>query len=521
VETNNKNIITGLEYSTVQFDLSNLTPNDLTIEIDTNTLTDIPATNGVGAFPNTLGQTICGGIMGGLYYNPTTKKLISGGSDVTGVLPITQIIDASSGLIESTVTNTIFSSRMQYVDAVDRIYSIQNGSGVVSILNPATGAEVATIPTPAGATTFNDMTFSTSENKLYLMDNSADQRLYVLDVFTNTYLTSIALGGFGFYATIEYAPTTNRVYAGNQAGGDRFQIINSATDTIVGTVPPFGVGTAQEMKYNPNNNTIYFNDFSGGNIRILDMATELILFGAGDIIPFAGKSSDMTFSSLTNTLWVVSIGTNITVVDCSTNTVSTTLLVPAVLWSGQVEYAEGINTVYTSPRTASACIQQIDASGNQFFVEGSSDINLFIRDTLINPKQINRIMLYAENITNLANPLTVSKEDANGMAVSFVKLPNTSTATSQIQSQIGQIDFENYIFDVTSKFIYEIPALTTVRWVIYYQNYERGDMLANKVMINEFDAYKPDDPNTYDEAYLMETSLRPSFEKNEILNINS
>ncbi|NRA12374.1 MAG: hypothetical protein HRT57_10505, partial [Crocinitomicaceae bacterium] len=67
----------GLQYSTVQFDLSNATANPITIEIDTNTLTNVESANGVGAFPNTLGQTICGGIMGGLYYNPTTKRLIS------------------------------------------------------------------------------------------------------------------------------------------------------------------------------------------------------------------------------------------------------------------------------------------------------------------------------------------------------------------------------------------------------------------------------------------------------------
>jgi YVTN family beta-propeller protein len=519
VESNNQHIYNRkLEYSTVQFNLNNPTPNSLTVELDTNILTQIPNQNTSGVFPNTLGQTICGGIQGGMYYNPTTKKLITGGADSLGASPITQIIDVVTGTIESILTNSIYSLRMKYASTVDAIYSIQVGSGIVSVINPSTGAEITTISTPSAPATFSDLAFNPIENKLYLMDRSADQRVYVLDVITNTYLTFIALAGFS--TTLAYSPINNRVYVGNQGVGDRFAIIDCVTDTQIGGVPPI-VATAEEMVYNTEDNVIYFNDFGGGNIRILDVSTDLIKIDASSIIPFVGTSTDMTYSSVTNTIWAVNVNTNISIINCNTNVITSTLPLPDPLWNGQVEYAVGINTVYTSPNGGSNCIQQIDTVGSVFNVVGSTDINLWIRDSLINPKQIDRIKIYAENNSDLLNPLTVGKEDANGIGCSFVELPNISAGVSQIQSEIGQIDFDNYIFDVTSYFRYTIPPFTTIKWVIYYKQYDRSDLLAGTVMVEEFDAYKPFDPDTYDEKFLIDTKLRPTVEINKILNVNN
>jgi hypothetical protein len=520
VEERNKHINKlQLEYSTVQFNLNNPTTDAIEVELDTNVLTQIPQENTVGALPNQYSRQICGGrFQGGLYYNPNTKKLISGGTDAVGVNNITQVIDVVSGVVESTQSNSISSLRMKYVPSVNRIYSIQTNSGIISVIDADTGVEISTIPSPAFGTKYTDLDFSVVSNKLYLMDVNGASRVNVLDVITNTYIASIPMGNFS--TNLAYSPTNNRVYVSNSAGGDRFRIIDCVTDTIVGNVPPF-VTSASEMIYNSVDNVFYFVDSIGGNVRVLDISTDLISLTIIIPIGVASKFSDMTYSGETNTIWGVNdVLNNIDIIDCNLNVVTSTLPLPSD-WNGQVEYAEGINTTYTSPNAFNPCIREISSSISVFNVSGSTDINLWIRDTLINPKQIDRIKIYAEKNSDLLNPLTVGKEDANGIGCSFVELPNTSAGVSQIQSQIGQIDFDNYIFDVTSTFKYTIPPLTTIKWVVYYKEYDRSDLLAGTVMIEEFDAYKPSDPDTYDEKFLIDTKLRPTVEINKVLNVKS
>lgn len=141
------------------------------------------------------------------------------------------------------------------------------------------------------------------------------------------------------------------------------------------------------------------------------------------------------------------------------------------------------------------------------YISGSTDYNLFTRDILANPKKIDRIMIYGQSNTNLVNNLTINKVDATGDSCAYPILPLTIVSSNQFQGQIAQLDVKDFVLDVTTNINYTIPKNTTVKWVIYYKEYVKSDMLAGRVMISEFDSMLVSNPDTYDEKYLTDTAL--------------
>lgn len=510
----NPNNIPKLEYSTVQFRLVNPTPNSVEVEIDTNTLTNINTAPVIGVYPNTLGQQISvGTTYDGLTFDTTRNNIITG--DASGNI---RVIDASSRQVLYSTTSTVASERMIYIDTLDVVYSIGKvgiSGNIVAVINPSDGTEITTVTIPTIGVTFSDLVYCPTNGIVYLKDGSADQRIWFLNSNTNTIIGSILPAGITL--NIEYVSSNDSVYIFDLTGS--IYQLSCTTNTIVATIG--GAGTAVLGSYSSDNDQIYYQDSAASVIKIVNVASNTII--GTTIAGFAGAITDMAYSGNTNHIFIVHEGADaIKIVDATSNAVVTSLAIPAD-WDGNIVYANTINTAYTSPNSPAAgdYIQEITASGSQFYVEGSTNINLFIRDTLTNPKAIDRIMIYGEENSNLLEPLKLTKEDANGLACSYVKLPNITAATNQYQGQIGQLDFEQlYVLDVTAILNYTVPAFTTITWVVYYKEYQRGDLLSGKVMLEEHDVKKPYDPDTYDEKYLMETALRPSFETNDILNLN-
>lgn len=509
----NPNNEAKLEYSTVEFALNNPTSNNIEVDLLASDLVNFNTTPLLGLYPDTIGQQInVGSGYDGLAYDTIRKNIVVGNA-----LNNLKIFDASTREILFSTTLTIAPKKMLYVEQVDLIYAIGTmglNGGIVSVINPANGVEIKTIPFGA-VLSLNDLVYCPNNGLLYIKDASADQKIWLLNTLSNTNVGYIQPPLGGFTAFLTYVSSNNSIYVFDQVFTSVYQFTCS-NNTLATTIGAAGV--AVKGDYSLQNNQVYYQDSGAGLMKIIDVDTNTIT--GTTIAGFGGTLSDITYSGQTNHFWVVDDTANsIKIIDADSDSVISTLAIPP-LWSGNIVYANNINTVYTSPNDVGAgnYIQQINASGSEMFISGSTDYNSFVRDTLTNPKKLDRLMIYAENNANLLNPLGVNKLDANGNQCSLVRLPNITVGGNQFQGQIGQLDFENYILDITASFTYTLPAFTTIKWVLYYKEYERSDLLYGVSMIESFDANLPEDPNTYDEKYLQATRLKPAYSIKEVLS---
>ena|SRR3990167_5924324 len=143
------------------------------------------------------------------------------------------------------------------------------------------------------------------------------------------------------------------------------------------------------------------------------------------------------------------------------------------------------------------------------YITGSSNYNQFVRDNMVNPKKLDRIMIYAQNESNLFRPVLVNTEDATGNTCSDAYLPNITVSASQYQGKIGQLDFKDVVLDVSTTLNVTIPSHTTIKWVLFYKQYDKSDLLSGSVAIKSLCSKKG--TQTYDEKYLIDTALISSW----------
>jgi len=508
-----------LEYSTVEFSLYNPTISPVNAGLfDVNSTIEVPVSDNPIAYPDTnTNQILLGATYDGIAYDSKRKNIITG--DSNGNI---KVVNVSTLQVVSSSQATVSPRKMIYIESVDRIYAIgRMGAGnnkYISEINPATGAEVGVFIAPSSPS-FTDIAFSPVNNKIYARSNSGIATLFVFSIITNTYLPPVNSASFFSANFMTYSESNNSIYTFGFLGNN-ISKLDCNTDTIVANITT-GVNQAYNGVFNSVNNQIYYQDNNASIIRILDIATDTVI--APTILGLTGNINSLAYSPVTNTIWGMgNTGANVYVINANGNFLESNIIKP-VSWTGQIIYAANINMVYTTPDNAlgGGYIQQISPSASQFFIEGSSSYNLFVNDNLVNPKKLDRIIIYAEDISNLSNPMEFLVTEATGDSCSFPILPNTTVVTDQFQGQIGLIDVDDYILDATTKIDYIIPPLTKISLVIYYKQYTRSDLLAGKVMIKEFDVLKSEDPNTYTDDYIEETRLRPIIEINNILNVNN
>jgi len=161
-----------------------------------------------------------------------------------------------------------------------------------------------------------------------------------------------------------------------------------------------------------------------------------------------------------------------------------------------------------------ADVRTIDIVGNNFSIQGTTNYNSFVRDTLVNPKKLDRIMIYASATADLIQPLIPTIIDATGNSCSEVRNPELTISSNQFQGLIAQIDFENFILNVNTYITYSILRQRTVSIVLYYKQYDRKNLLSGNVTLNSLDVKMVKDADTYTEGYLKKTRLTPNWEKN-------
>lgn len=498
-----KNKNTDLEYSTVEFSLTNPTNAAINVNLfDNNNLTDVPSALPVGAYPNTVGRLFPSYPTANCLAIDDTRSYVA----IADTIQSFGIVDLKTGETIVTFTSSSYFNitELIYVSTIDKYYAVRENKKLLQI-NSTTGLVEVELDIPLGVN-LKGLAFNNQNNNLYTADNISKQVAYVnIYTFNLASVNSIlGLPAVGAINNVVYVPSNNYLYVLNN-GASRFSLIDCSTNLYVSDLT-IGIGKPTAAVFSTINNQLYFYDDFTKQIKILNIASNTL---SGSTILLSGKIDVMSYSALTNHIWAYSIGVAVYIMDCNLNKLVNTIAIPASA-QGKLQYSTSLNTVYITTKNASLpFISELIAPSSSFFIIGSSDYNLFVRDSLYNPKKVDRIMIYAELNSNLTNAIQINTEDASGLSCSDIKLPNTTVGTAQYQGQISQLDFDNLILDLNTSLNYTIPAFTTISWVLYYKQYHKTDLLSGTVMINEFDATPINDPSTYDEKFLIDTDIIP------------
>ena len=498
----NKNIKPILDYSTVEFELSNTTNKSVNVDLfNSNNNVVVPEENPIGSFPNSLGRLL----------PPTGQNraiAIDEKRNNLGVFDVGvgsfSIVNIKTGVLLSQQIGLTYGGvvKVIYVDVTDKYYAIK--TGLILQLNSNTGEIEESIS--VGGASPNDIVFNPLNNNLYVTISSAKILAYVnINSFSLPNVNQINIPTLTGTPKKIILSTVNNVTYLLDDTDNKVWTINTSINILSGSITT-GVGSPKLGIYVVNNQQVYYYDSSTGRIKFIDVNTNLVV---GQTIVLSSDMADMTYSSDLNYLWLyVSSNNNISVLDAGANLViSTTPINP--IYNGQIVYSGNFNSIYFT--TNLSLVQEMVSNSSSFNISGSSNYNSFVRDNLVNPKKLDRVMIYAEDNQDLINAMGLIEEDASGESCSETKLPNTTVGTGQFQGQIGQLDLSNFILDVTTKINYTIPAFTKVTWVIYYKEYKRKDFLRGMTMIQEHDVRKPIDPDTYDEKHLIDTALTPNW----------
>ena len=204
--------------------------------------------------------------------------------------------------------------------ATDRLYcEARQLSGLVSVINTVTNAQVALIPVGDGP---QGVAVDAVTNRVYAV-NVRDQTVSVIDGNTNTVIDTIP--GLDFRPRLlGINPVTNTVYVGNEGNGSgtTLAVINGLTDKIVQNIT---VGTGPSgVAVNPVTNRIYTANGTSNNVSVVDGSTNKVIA----TIPVGLRPLDVAVNTLTNRVYVSDSASNtLSVIDGKTNTVIDTIAV--------------------------------------------------------------------------------------------------------------------------------------------------------------------------------------------------
>jgi hypothetical protein len=196
-----------------------------------------------------------------------------------------------------------------------------------------------------------DVTNATSSSVFINLFNTSD-----LSVIPNSpnYINppNSVIGNIGAIAPISIIVLSNNglIYAGD--GSSNILIINPATNLVVGLIP-LGLTGVTFLTYNPINNTIYVCTTTN-TLIVIDCNTNTII----TTILLPSTPFQSAFNSQQNTLYVTST-LILFVIDCNTNTIITSI----TLSCNSIQYNSTNNLIYTTD-TISSAISIIDCFSN-------------------------------------------------------------------------------------------------------------------------------------------------------------
>ena len=121
----------------------------------------------------------------------------------------------------------------------------------------------------------------------------------------------------------------------------------------------------------------------------------------------------------------------------------------------------------------------------QFYINGDTDYNSFVRDTFTNPKNIQRIKMFIQNDDDLNNNIEFGTRNADGTFCGSYICPGESISSSQKQGKVILVEVGGFLLNQSTIVNYTIPANKSIKWLLYYQEFKITNMLSNPYNYNE------------------------------------
>ena len=514
-----------VDFYKVEFLLSNPTDAPLVFNLfNTNVLTTLPASNNPGIFPNANGTNISlGSVSQGSAYCTQNKTLFV--TTTVGAGPGTAnrlfVLNDQNEILQNLDIGVALTS-IAYNSLNNSMYGIAQGTSNDCIVINCDTFAVSFIP--LGVVAFPDqgwrrILYVASENKMFISHSAG---FAVVDCTTNVRTTATTIFPPGTGNTdLAYSPTSNSVLM-TMPTIDRAAIINATTDVFLGFVFGGSVNRPTTVQYASEVDEFYMFMDNGVNRQLLRInGTTLVQIGLLPTI-LVGDCSAMSYSPATNHLFMLMSENNrFRVLDCATNLYVSNFLssIAGIGLNSSTTFNPNTNSVYFTANAGLVnVIGQIVSTPARLFVTGSTDINEFTEDALVNPKEIERVTIYSQSNTALLNPLNINSLDADGNSCDVVKLPNVQLATNQLQNGIAQINFEKgLMLNSNLNFNYTVNAFSDVAFIVYYKEIRRVDYIQDDTE-EVFDATYLADPNVYTESELDETKVVPTYEQKNRTN---
>ena len=304
---------------------------------------------------NSASITINGSISGntifsGLLVSGTTIAGLTGITD-TNIINLITSSFSGSGYTITTDTTGIYITSPNEDDCgktLDVNYcltlSLSGVSGTTSALNyPNINSTPITI-----GTVMSDMARSTSNNSLYVLNDSPTGSVTVIDCTTDTVTTTISLVGGQYPQRIAYNSTNNTMYvlAYSVSMTGLIFVIDCTTNTVITTIPLTFNPNYCDIVYTSANNRVYVSDNFNFTIVAINCNTNTIISTfPSTIINGFNYPGRMAYNPTNDRVYCVTQGSGVYMIDCSTNTIITT---PIPIGGDYIAYDSVNNRMYVT-----------------------------------------------------------------------------------------------------------------------------------------------------------------------------
>jgi YVTN family beta-propeller protein len=220
----------------------------------------------------------------------------------------------------------------------DNVFSEYTNSNL-TVISGATNAVVGTIPvgsSPAG------IAFDPDNGDLYVADCGSNN-VSVIDPSTGSQVASVAVSMRGCtigakmymnFAPVAFDPADGTVWISGYATG-RVNVLDTTSDTVVASIPVGG--EPYDMAYDPVNRYMYVTELNVEAVSAVNATTDQVV----EEIPTGVFPSGVTYDSANGDIYVADAGIwvknpqgfgNITVIDAATGAVVSTIFIRGYPW---------------------------------------------------------------------------------------------------------------------------------------------------------------------------------------------
>lgn len=403
---------------------------------------------------------------------------------VTGTFSTT--IQRVRGIAYCSQNNYLYVSQADasaLVTSVIKIYDCNTLSLVTSVSVPTSGT--------GNRNTFYQITYDSTLNKVICpfglpttnATELANSGFVMIDCSNNS--TTTYLTGKGWNQNAVYDPINNAIHLtfNNNAGVNPCGYYSYSLDTLsIVNITTFASNVTnyiQSIVYNSNDNSICIVN-EGVGVYEVNPST----YSLNSIITGLTSPRRAFLDSVNNLLYVTSQSALITIVNLTTNVITSTITTSGggggTGIGGSWLSFNNSNSLFFGNNAGFYTYVIPSIYSNNYYIQGTStgSYNNFIQSINDNPIIIYKIIMSLPQ-EDMPNPLQVQYKDANGESNTDFYQPNNYLDAFQKQNNIVVLEFEDgLIFDINYKIVnYLIPANTTVRFVVFYKQLLKSDNL--------------------------------------------